>query len=573
MGAVISLLTTPYTLILLPSVDTYTMENRETRTAENGGHQGEAQRVQQQRVQQQLEHTELQFRKLMQNSPSCIVILKGAGMIIEFVNQPMLKAWKRDFSIVDRSLYEVAPELKGQHFLELLHKVYTTGEIYRGKEEKAIIVKDGVNVDTYFDYVLQPVIENDGTIAGVAVVAHDITGQVTARLNIERLQQETERQKRVYEAITSSTPDLMYVIDLNCRFTYANQALLAMWGKTWEESAGRSLLELGYEPWHATMHEQEIDTVVTTRKPIRGEVSFPHATLGRRIYDYIFVPVVNAEGEVEAIAGTTRDITDIKQAEEALKESGDRLEALVEERTRELIRSNADLQQFAHVASHDLREPIRKVSMFADRLRYELPGVSERARDYLDRIERSAKRMSTMVNGILQYAASDGEHEIKDVDLNTVVGGIEDDLELVIQQTGATLVHDKLLHVQGAPVLLHQLFYNLVNNSLKFSRAGVKPVITIRSERAGAADVAAEEGLISGKAYLKVTLQDNGIGFDQKNAGRIFGTFSRLHSKDLYEGTGLGLALCRKIVERHGGIIRAEGKEGEGATFIMYLAG
>ncbi|MES2880724.1 MAG: PAS domain S-box protein, partial [Bacteroidota bacterium] len=138
------------------------------------------------------------------------------------------------------------------------------------------------------------------------------------------------QQKRLYETVTDNTEDLIYIFDLNYRFTFANEALLTMWGKTWNDAIGKRLLENGYEPWHAEMHEREIDQVVATKKSIRGEVSFPHATQGKRVYDYIFTPVLNQEGKVEAIAGTTRDITDIKLAEETLKESEERFGTLAD---------------------------------------------------------------------------------------------------------------------------------------------------------------------------------------------------------------------------------------------------
>jgi PAS domain S-box-containing protein len=150
------------------------------------------------------------------------------------------------------------------------------------------------------------------------------------QLNEKRLHA-LEELNRLYETITSNVPDLMYVFGLDYRFTYANKALLEMWGKTWEDAIGRTLLENGYEPWHAEMHEREIDQVRATKKAIRGEVSFPHSVLGRRVYDYIFTPVFDSQGDVEAIAGVTRDITERKELEESLTNSSEKLQALNEE--------------------------------------------------------------------------------------------------------------------------------------------------------------------------------------------------------------------------------------------------
>ncbi|WP_224447852.1 PAS domain-containing protein [Haloprofundus salilacus] len=157
----------------------------------------------------------------------------------------------------------------------------------------------------------------------------DSTERTEAETEMMKVTAESEQERRLYETIISSTPDLVYAFDLDYRFIYANDALLEMWGQTYEESIGKTLLENGYEPWHAEMHEREIDQIVETTEPIRGEVAFQHAELGRRIYDYIFAPVLNDEGEVEAVTGTTRDITERKEAEEALQESKERFQALI----------------------------------------------------------------------------------------------------------------------------------------------------------------------------------------------------------------------------------------------------
>jgi two-component system sensor histidine kinase VicK len=163
-----------------------------------------------------------------------------------------------------------------------------------------------------------PILDEQGEIVEWFGTASDITERKTAEEALKDSRAKSDQQKRLYETITSNTPDLMYVFDLNCRLTYANRALLNTWGKTWETAIGKSLLENGYEQWHAEMHEREMDQIKTSKQPVRGEVSFPHAVLGRRVYDYILIPVLNEHGEVEAIAGTTRDITERKEWEDSL---------------------------------------------------------------------------------------------------------------------------------------------------------------------------------------------------------------------------------------------------------------
>ncbi|MDF1737897.1 MAG: PAS domain S-box protein [Verrucomicrobiales bacterium] len=164
---------------------------------------------------------------------------------------------------------------------------------------------------------------------GLSVYFQDISQRRTAEAELRSLKELSEQQTRLYETILSATPDLIYVFDRNHRFTYANRALLSMWGKDWNDAIGRNCLELGYEDWHAALHDREIEQVIATKKPIRGEVPFT-GTGGRRIYDYIFVPVLGSDGEVEAVAGTTRDVTERKQSEEELADSRERLQAALD---------------------------------------------------------------------------------------------------------------------------------------------------------------------------------------------------------------------------------------------------
>jgi PAS domain S-box-containing protein len=602
-------------------------------------------------------------------------------------DHPFNRSAKSDYQ--GRSYSDVFPSASANGVLEKLLEAAETGEA----SDFDKLYKDGQ--DTWYHFTA---VNRGGFLV---VTAADIT----ARREAETAQLESieamEKQQRLYESIISTTPDLVYVFDPQYRFTYANKALLSMWGKTAAESIGKGLRDNGYEEWHALMHEREIDEVIAEKKSIRGTVSFPHAELGSRVYDYIFGPVLDENGEVEAIAGTTRDITDIKQAEEQIRESAARfrnmieqapvaillargedqvgesvnrpmlrfmnkteehqvigktlLEALPElegqpvldivadvlktgnpfrgdeqrvdflidgkmepryfnlsydridglgeipavlhmaidvteqvltrqkieesehryrilsetleqqvtERTKELQRSNGDLQQFAHVASHDLKEPVRKIKTFAGRLETQLDGkLDEAAARFIERIHAAADRMSTMIDGVLKYSSiNSGTQKSALTDLNEVMGNIESDLEISLERSGGTIKYKDLPSLEGASVLLYQLFYNLINNSIKFAQAGTAPVITVSAELL-------EE---DGRELARITVGDNGIGFDEEHAASIFETFTRLNSKDQYEGTGLGLSLCKKIAERHGGTIVASSSRGKGASFIVTL--
>jgi PAS domain S-box-containing protein len=191
-----------------------------------------------------------------------------------------------------------------------------------------LIARDGS--ERPIDASAAPIRDERGRLRGVVLVFRDVTERRRAEDELAVQRKGAERKRRLYEAALSNTPDLVYVFDLGHRFTYANEGLLRMWGRTWDEAIGKTCLELGYEPWHAAMHDREIEQVVATRRPVKGEVPFT-GTFGRRVYEYIFVPVLGENGEVEAVAGTTRDVSDRRQAEQAVRESEGRFRGLMEQ--------------------------------------------------------------------------------------------------------------------------------------------------------------------------------------------------------------------------------------------------
>ncbi len=387
-----------------------------------------------------------------------------------------------------------------------------------------------------------PRMSADGEVTEWFGTARDVSERKVAEDEIARLTAESERQRRLYEAIVSSTPDLVYVFDRDHRFVFANEALLKMWGKTREEALGKNCLELGYEPWHAEMHDREIEEVVASRRAVRGEVPFS-GTAGRRMYDYIFVPVVGANGEVELIAGTTRDVTDRKMMEE------------------ELRRVNRDLEQFAYSASHDLKEPLRTVKIYSEllgeRYRDRLDG---RALDFLENVRAGADRMEALVRDLLAYTqASLLDKPSEPTDATAALESALANLKGAIAESGGLVQADALPYVSVHATQVQSLFQNLIGNALKYRRPDIAPVVKITARQQG--------------GFWLFCVADNGIGIEPAFKEQIFGLFKRLHTSDEYSGTGIGLAICKRIVERYHGRIWVESEAGAGCRFYFTLPG
>ena len=273
-----------------------------------------------------------------------------------------------------------------------------------------------------------------------------------------------------------------------------------------------------------------------------------------------------------------RDIRARQLSEANLAAARDALEDRVRERTSELSmlnveleRSNRELQDFAFVASHDLQEPLRKIQAFGDRLRkVQGPKFDDQGRDYLDRMSGAAERMHTLINDLLSYSrVTTKAQPFEPTDLNTVVEGVLSDLETRIEESGGSVTVGKLAKIDADPLQMRQLFQNLIANALKFAKSDSHPVVEVRGEIFEGE--VPSVGRSTAEQLVRISVTDNGIGFDEKYLDRIFTPFQRLHGRNEYEGTGIGLAVCRKIVERHGGSLTAKSIPGKGSTFTITL--
>ncbi len=495
-----------------------------------------------------LERSEQDLRDLVLQSPTGICVIDAATLISEIVNDSFVEIAGKPYEAIMGKRYwdtfaETAPYYKAA-----LQEVIEKGKAFYANEVAVMLIRHGREEMVYVTFVFEPMKGPDDVVKKVVVWVIDNTPQVKARQKVE----ESESRFRL---LSNEMPQFVWTGDANGRLGYFNEAVYAY--------SGLSKEDVDREGWIQIVHPDERDENIRLwqQSIASGEDFIFEHRFKKWDGEYRWqlsraVPQRDAQGAIQQWIGTSTDIQDQKDVEE-------QLEQLVKERTKELQRSNEDLQQFAHVASHDLKEPVRKVKTFAGRLEHHLDGkLDETGSRYIERIHSATNRMFTMIDGVLTYSTVNASTQgPQAVDLNEVMENIETDLEVTVQKTGARFTYTGLPEIEGAPVLFYQLFYNLVNNSIKFAKAGVPPVISVQSQTVFEGE----------KEMARIVFKDNGIGFDQEESQKIFETFTRLHSKDKYEGTGLGLALCKKIAERHGGSIEAKSSLGEGAAFVITL--
>jgi len=488
-------------------------------------------------------HAEEQIKKLadiVDSSDDAIVGEDLNGVILTW-NKGAEKIYGYSArEMVGKPIFNLIPSSEHYKISKLIEKVKNRGKVahYEAQRTK----KDGTKIDILV--TLSHIKNVDGEITGISAIVRDIT----ERKKAERALAESEER---LNAIIKSSPDSIISSDLNLDIISCNQASMDMYGaSSSEELIGLNALELidskdrptVIEATKIALSEKRSVTLELNSVTLDGKKVFPVEISGNSIRD--------AEGNPTGFIAITKDITERKNAE---KER--------ENLIGELERSNQELQQFAYIASHDLQEPLRTISSFTQLLARRYKGqIDKDADEFIDFIVDGTNRMQAMIKDLLKYSRvqTRGE-EFKLTDVQNALDQALFNLKVTIDENNAEITHDNLPVVTADEKQLIQLFQNLIGNAIKFKKPDEHPKIHILSRKD-------EEN----KEYI-LGVSDNGIGMDQQYAGRIFELFQRLHTRDEYKGTGIGLAVAKKIVERHGGRIWVESELGVGSTFYFTI--
>ena len=450
----------------------------------------------------------------------------------------------------------------------LIEQVRNTGTSFLNVDQLVPIYRNGKIEDVYWTFSYSPVIDESDKIAGVLVTCTETTEKV---LN--------------HRALAESRDQLQFAIEAT---------ELGTWD--YNPASNKFFSNSRLKEWFGLDDNDEIDfnlaiKVIADKDRQRMvqavQTSLEYSSGGQYDVEYTIINpknqserIVRARGRAwfddnkiaRRLNGTLQDVTSTVLARK-------KIEKLIAERTKELERanqelqkSNAELAQFAYISSHDLQEPARKIKTFCEILKMTMNNVDPRSQNYLSKIEASSSRMLTLTRDVLAFSQLRKEQqELTAIDLNEALATILDDFELLIHEKRAVIKSDILPTINGVAVQIAQLFHNLISNSLKFVAKGVRPQILITLTSVDAEEVLLHVGLNHGKTFFKISFADNGIGFSQDYATQIFDIFQRLHAKSEYHGTGIGLPMCRKICQNHGGNIYAESTLGQGAVFHIFL--
>lgn len=510
---------------------------------------------------------EAKYRELFDEAPLGYHEIDSEGRIVNvnrtelrmfgFTAEEMLGRPAWEFVIEEQSAEE-----------ERTIKAKLAGKMPRGDDYIRIFrCKDGSTIPVLIEDRF--LTDEKGRIVGMRSILNNIQ-------DLYEAQQELARERALLKTLIDNLPDFIFIKDTDSRFLMTNKAHLDILGvERLEDVVGKTDFEF-FPQELAEKYYADEQRVVRTGDPLLHRVESVRDGEGKERWLLTTkVPLRDPDGKIVGLVGISRDITELRKAQEELRKHHERLEQIVDERThqlrdanerlkqyaRQLERSNEELQQFAYVASHDLQEPLRTISGFAQLLARRYRGkIDDQADEFIDYIVDGVTRMEELINDLLAYSRVGTRGKpFQSIDSNRALQRAIANLHKAIEEVGAQVTYDTLPTVTADESQLIQLFQNLIGNAIKFRHPERIPSIHISARREG------------GEWVFSVA--DNGIGIDPRYFDRIFAIFQRLHTRDQYSGTGIGLAICKRIVQRHGGRIWLNSTPGEGTTFYFSIPG
>ncbi len=511
--------------------------------------------------------TEQRLTGLLMQAPAAIAVMEGPRHVYTLVNAQFQRMFARtNEQLIGRSIKEAFPEISDTGLNELFDEIYRSGETYMAHEWPShYFDENGKMREGFYNFVVHPMKDINGQVTDLMVHAVETTESVLARKKIEdnaAMIRNMYMNTPAFVAVFKGPDHVYELVNPYYQTVIGNRDVI-----------GKKMLDALPE-----LKGQGIDTlfdhVYSTGETIidkermlmlsRGDNQEPEVAY----FDYSFQPIFDETKNIIGILAFGIDITMQVTARKKIEESEEKLEQEVAARTIDLQRINKELESFNYIASHDLQEPLRKIQTFVELIRRDEDKAQHGS--YLERIRSSAYRMSELIKSLLTYSNLSSSNTVfETIDLNETVKEVLSDLELLIEEKKATIKTGKLPHINAIPMQMYQLFLNIISNSLKFSTK--EPNIKIKTQRIGATSANKILATSGNQEYLKITFIDNGIGIESKFNEQVFKLFQRLHLKNEYPGTGVGLSIVKRIVENHNGFIQLDSTPREGTSISIYL--